>query len=174
MRSERGKYWNPYLAGAITGLVMVLSVLVTAKYFGASTSFVRTVGLIEQAISPEHVEQTAYFVKKAPKIDWQWVFVIGILFGSLIASLVSRTWKSQFVPDMWRNRFGGNAFKRALVAFIGGVIMIFGARFAGGCPSGHGLSGIMQLSPGSLISMICFFIGGIVVARLVYGKGVRS
>jgi uncharacterized membrane protein YedE/YeeE len=174
MRSGEGRYWNPYLAGAITGLVMVLSVVVSAKYFGASTSFVRTVGLIERVVSPEHVAQTAYFVKKAPKIDWQWMFLVGIFLGSLIASLISRTWKSQTVPDMWRGHLGRSIWLRAVVAFGGGAIMIFGARFAGGCPSGHGLSGIMQLAPSGLISTICFFIGGIIVAKLVYRKGVRS
>jgi uncharacterized protein len=50
----------------------------------------------------------------------------------------------------------------------GGAIMAFGARMAGGCTSGHGISGTLQLAVGSWISVICFFIGGIAVAMMMY------
>ena len=50
----------------------------------------------------------------------------------------------------------------------GGMIMAFGARLAGGCTSGHGISGTLQLSVGSWIAVICFFIGGIGVAMLLF------
>jgi uncharacterized protein len=50
------------------------------------------------------------------------------------------------------------------VGFGGGLLMAFGARLAGGCTSGHGISGTMQLNPGSWIAVICLFIGGIAVA----------
>ena len=85
---EAGKknYWSPYIAGACAGLVLVLSVWFTGKYFGASTSFVRSAGLIEKIFSAERVDQMAYFVAKTPKIEWQWMFVVGILIGALIAS----------------------------------------------------------------------------------------
>lgn len=125
-------YWSPYLAGAFAGLVLVLSVLITGKYFGASTSFVRSAGLIEQFFSAERVSQIEYFVKTTPKIDWQWMFVIGVLFGSFIASKSSGTFKLQAVPDMWQKRFGSNVALRGTVAFIGGTVAMFGARLADG------------------------------------------
>ena len=125
-------YWSPYIAGACAGLVLVLSVWFTGKYFGASTSFVRSAGLIEKIFSAERVEQMAYFVSKTPKIEWQWMFVVGILIGSLIASRASGTFKTQAVPDMWRERFGAAIPFRAIVAFAGGVVAMFGARLAGG------------------------------------------
>ena len=56
---------------------------------------------------------------------------------------------------------------RLLAAFVGGLLMAFGARLAGGCTSGHGISGTLQLSVGSWIAVICFFIGGIAVATAV-------
>ena len=132
--SQAGKknYWSPYVAGACAGLVLVLSVWFTGKYFGASTSFVRSAGLIEKIFSAERVEQMAYFVSKTPKIEWQWMFVVGILIGSLIASRASGTFKTQAVPDMWRERFGAAIPFRAIVAFAGGVVAMFGARLAGG------------------------------------------
>ena len=131
-QSEPKKYWSPYVAGACAGLVLVLSVWVTGKYFGASTSFVRSVGLIEKTFSAERVDRMAYFISETPKIEWQWMFVVGILIGSLIASRTSGTFKSQTVPDMWRERYGGGGAPRAAVAFIGGTVAMFGARLAGG------------------------------------------
>jgi len=87
MRQLRdGNYWSPYLAGAFAGLVLVLSVFMTGNYFGASTSFARSAGLIEQIFSAERVARIEYFTKTTPKIDWQWMFVIGILIGSFIAA----------------------------------------------------------------------------------------
>lgn len=125
-------YWSPYIAGAFAGLVLVLSVFITGKYFGASTSFVRSAGLIEQVISPEHVAQLEYFAKTTPKIDWQWMFVLGVLFGSIIAAKTSGTYRLQAVPDMWREKFGSNVGLRGIVAFIGGTVAMFGARLADG------------------------------------------
>lgn len=125
-------YWSPYLAGAFAGLVLVLSVWITGKYFGASTSFVRSAGLIEKIFSTERVAQIEYFAKTTPKIDWQWMFVIGILFGSLLAAKLSGTFKVQAVPDMWQEKFGSNVALRGIFAFIGGTVAMFGARLAGG------------------------------------------
>ena len=125
-------YWSPYIAGACAGLVLVLSVWFTGKYFGASTSFVRSAGLIEKIFSAERVGKMDYFVKTAPKIDWQWMFVFGILIGSFAASRLSGTFKLQSVPDMWRDRFGPGIAGRAIVAFLGGLVAMFGARLAGG------------------------------------------
>ncbi len=125
--------WSPYLAGGLAGLVGVFSVLIAGQYFGASTSFVRTAGLIEQLFGPERLAQMEYFVKVAPKIDWQWMFVVGILFGSFVAARTSGSFKLQMLPDMGAVRFGPNSIGlRAVVAFIGGVVAMFGARLADG------------------------------------------
>ena len=71
-------------------------------------------------------------VKVAPKIDWQFLFVIGIFFGSLIASTTSKSFRIQAVPSMWESRFGPSKLKRGIVAFVGGVFAMFGARLADG------------------------------------------
>ena len=131
-QAGKKNYWSPYIAGACAGLVLVLSVWFTGKYFGASTSFVRSAGLIEKIFSAERVSRMDYFVKTAPKIDWQWMFVLGILIGSLAASGLSGTFKLQAVPDMWRERFSSRITGRAIVAFLGGVAAMFGARLADG------------------------------------------
>ena len=132
MKGIDDKGWSPYLAGALAGIVMILSVWIAGKYFGASTTFVRSAGLIEKIFTAERVEKMDYFIQKVPKIEWQWMFVFGIFMGSLISSTTSRSFKWKAVPYMWEDRFGPGKMKRAIVAFIGGMVAMFGARLAGG------------------------------------------
>lgn len=169
MKEKEG--WNPYVTGALTGIVAVLSVLIAGKFFGASTSYVRSAGLIEKFFAPQRIAPMDYFIKYIPEIDWQFMFVIGVLLGSFIAAITSGNFRLQAVPDMWKARFGSSIARRAITAFVGGVIAIFGARLAGGCPSGHGLSGVMQLSVSGFIALISFFIAGAIVARSLYRGG---
>lgn len=170
------KPWSPYLAGALTGVLMVLSVVVAGKYFGASTSFARSAAIVEQTVAPEHLQQTEYLAKMANAEtgivlpDWQMLFVLGIAIGAFVAALASGTFRVDPVPPLWSSRFGSGAGFRAMAAFTGGAVALFGVRMAGGCPSGHGLSGLMQMSLSGFVALACFFIGGIVTARILYGR----
>ena len=171
---DRKFSWRPYIAGALLGVLAVISVYITNQqlgkphYLGASTTFVRSSGLIEEGIAPAHVENNAYYQSKKVKVDWQFMLVIGILIGSFISAISSRTFKKECIPPIWRENFGESRGRRALFAFIGGIIAMFGARMAGGCPSGHGLSGLMQLSVSGYLAMAGFFGAGIIVATLLY------
>jgi hypothetical protein len=173
MQTDGG--WNPYFAGILVGILAVVSVLVTTQllgkgnYLGASTTFVRAAGLMEQKVAPERVAQNEYFQAKKVRVDWQMMVVLGILIGAGVASMTDKSFKKEWVPPMWLERFGTSPWCRGLGAFVGGVILMFGARMAGGCPSGHGLSGLMQLSVSGFVAMGCFLLGGVVVARLIYG-----
>ena len=100
MKKKHDRGWNPYLAGALSGIVLILSVGLSGKYFGASTTFVRSAGMIEQAVNPERVAKMDYFVKETPTIDWQWMFVVGIFLGSVIASTTSGSFHWKALPDM--------------------------------------------------------------------------
>lgn len=124
--------WSPYVAGALLGVVSWFSVLTAGKYLGVSTTFVRTIGMIESVFTPERVASLPYFVKEKPIIDWQWMEVLGILIGAFIASKLSGDFKKVFIPPMWQPRFGLSRWKRWVVAFFGGVILMFGARMADG------------------------------------------
>jgi uncharacterized membrane protein YedE/YeeE len=174
IESNDKKYWSPYLAGALSGLVLILSVWISGKFYGTSTTFVKTAGMIEKIFNAERVAGMDYFVKEVPMVDWQWMFVIGIFIGSFIAAKISGTFAWQAFPEMWRKRFGSSIGKRAIVAFSGGLIGMLGARLADGCPSGHGLSGSVQLAVSGFIALICFFIGGALVARVLYKGGERQ
>ncbi|MEG6584857.1 YeeE/YedE thiosulfate transporter family protein [Dendrosporobacter sp. 1207_IL3150] len=172
MRETGG--WNPYIAGILSGFVSIGSVWFVGKYFGASTTFVRTTGMLEKLVAPERIASMPYFIKEVPIIDWQWMFVIGILIGSFIAAVSSGSFRLQAVPSMWKERFGAAIFPRATVAFIGGMIAMFGARLADGCPSGHGLSGVTQLAVSGFVALVCFFVGGLISANLLYKGGGKS
>lgn len=169
--------WNPYFAGALVGLLVVLSVIVSTKligkpkYIGASTTFVRVSGLIEQSIIPGHVAANEYFQSKKVKVDWQMMLVLGIALGAFVSSLTGRSFKLEDIPPIWKERFGNKTARRALGAFVGGFIILFGVRLAGGCPSGHGLSGTMQLALSGFIAMASFMIGGIITAHFLYKGG---
>lgn len=124
--------WSPYVAGALIGMVSWFAVLTAGKYLGVSTTFVRTAGMIEKIFAPERVTSMPYFREIKPIIDWQWMEVLGILIGAFIAARLSGEFKGRFVPPMWEKRFGPDRFKRWFVAFLGGIILMFGARMADG------------------------------------------
>ena len=168
--------WRPYIAGALTGLLAVASVWISTrvldkpKYLGASTTFVRAAGLAESCVIPNHVKDNAYYQSKSVKIEWQFMLVIGIGIGAFLAAAATRDLRIEQVPPIWRERFGNHAGRRAIAAFLGGAVALFGARLAGGCPSGHGMSGLMQFSVSGLLAMAGFFGAGVCVANLVYRK----
>jgi uncharacterized membrane protein YedE/YeeE len=173
MEKKGDKGWSPYLAGFLTGAVIILSAGIAKQYFGASTCFVRAAGFIERIFSAEHVVGSEYFNLIAPYVDWQVMMVLGILIGSFISSMTDGSFQIKAVPDMWAERFGPNPLKRDIFAFMGGIILMFGARLAGGCPSGYGLGALVQLAVSGLIVVGCFFAGGIFFANIIYRRGER-
>ncbi len=168
--------WSPYLAGALAGLLAIASAFATTHwvgktaFLGTSTTFVRAAGFLEKTVSPEHVAANAYFTKEKVLVDWQFMLVCGIFLGALVASLTGKSFKLESVPPTWQKRFGPSVTKRAAGALLGGICAMFGARLADGCPSGHGLSGMMQLSMSSFVALGMFFGAGVAVAALVYGR----
>lgn len=174
MGNEKSKGWSPYVAGVLTGLVIIASAWTAGNYFGASTCFVRISGFIEQLFSAERVALMDYFRIFGPKVDWQVMMVLGILIGSFLSSGTDGSFRVKAVPDMWASRFGASAVKRGVSAFIGGLILMFGARLAGGCPSGYGLGAMVQMAVSGLIVICCFFAGGIIFAHIIYRGGTRS
>ena len=171
--------WRPYLAGALLGVLAIASVLATThllgrtSFLGASTTFVRAAGLIERAFAPEHVAANEYFEQTGISFNWQFMLIIGIFIGALLSSLFDKSYKAESVPPIWDARFGKSVGKRAVAAVGGGIVAMIGARMGSGCPSGHGLSGLMQLSISGFVALALFFGTGILVANLVY-KGRSS
>jgi uncharacterized membrane protein YedE/YeeE len=146
-----------------------LTLLISKKFLGASTSYVKTSGMINSIFNKKKVDDNEYYKIKTPKIDWGWMLVFGIVVGSFISSNLSGSFQFVIIPKLWTDLISDSLFLRILVAMFGGMVMGFGARLAGGCTSGHGISGASQLSVISWVAAICFFIGGIISAGLIFG-----
>jgi uncharacterized protein len=160
--------WSPYLVGIAIGVLSWLTFLFSNKALGISTSYVRTFGMLEKVIRGKKVEQEPYFRRYAPKIDWQWMLVIGVFIGASLSARISGDFGWERVPTIWQERIGGGTLLRWLVALAGGIVMGIGARWAGGCTSGHGISGTLQLAVSSWLAAMCFFVGGIATAMLLF------
>ncbi|MDD3407253.1 MAG: YeeE/YedE thiosulfate transporter family protein [Methanomicrobium sp.] len=160
--------WSPYAAGAGIGVLSWLSFLLSNKPLGCSTTYFKTFGMLRMAVSKEGIDKNPYYQKYKPEIDWQWMLVLGIVIGAFISSYISGVFELTWVPESFAKKFGDNPLLRVLVALAGGILMGFGARFAGGCTSGHGISGTTQLSLSSIIAVIFMFAGGIAAAFLLY------
>ena len=161
--------WSPYLVGAGIGVLSWFTFLLSDKPLGCSTAYARTSGMIERFFRGSKVDDKEYYKKIVPAIEWQWMLVLGVFIGAFISSTLSGTFALEWVPTVFAAEFGYNPLLRVAVALIGGILMGIGARWAGGCTSGHGISGTLQLAVASWIAAICFFIGGIAVAILLYG-----
>jgi uncharacterized membrane protein YedE/YeeE len=164
--------WSPYLVGAGIGVLSWITFGLMDKALGTSTTFVRVVGLVESLFAPGHVESNAYFSKyiiDKPAVDWQMMLVIGLVFGALVSSALSKSRQVERVPDLWAWRFGPSKGLRSLGAIVGGILVLFGARMAGGCTSGHGISGGLQFAISSWIFFASFFAAGIATAFLMFG-----
>lgn len=169
--------WSPYVIGAGIGVLSWITFGVMHKALGVSTTFVRLAGLIGSLFARAHVEANGYYAKyiiKEPGIDWQMMLVIGLFFGALIASILGKSRIKETVPELWASRFGRGKGGRYLGAFIGGMLVLMGARLAGGCTSGHGISGGMQYAVSSWIFFATLLGAGLATAFALYGKEGRN
>lgn len=164
-----GPAWSPYLVGALIGVLTMLTLYFSNKPLGASTAYARMAGLIGKGLAPRHTESLKYYQDNKPAIDWEAMLVLGAVGGAFLAAWHGGELTGEWLPAMWVARFGEGSYALRLgTALIGGALMAFGARLAGGCTSGHGISGALQLSVGSWIALICFFAGGIATAMMLF------
>ena len=163
-----GGAWSSYLVGALIGILSMATFYFSNQPLGASTSFARISGLIGKLISKGHTESLKFFQETKPQIEWGVMLMIGIILGAFLAAYTGREITAQWIPPLWEERFGSSHVLRLGLAFIGGAVMAFGARLAGGCTSGHGISGTLQLSVGSWVALMCFFAGGAITANLMF------
>lgn len=164
-RQYPGPAWSPYLVGALLGVLSWLTFYFSDKPIGASSFYATVAGMLGKVFAPKHTAQLTYYKSNPPVVDWEFAFVLATVGGAFLAAWSGGELTGEWLPPMWEARFGaGSLGLRAAVATLGGALMAFGARLAGGCTSGHGISGTLQLSVGSWIAVICFFVGGMAVA----------
>ena len=168
--------WSPYAVGAGIGVLSWLSFLTAKKPIGITTAFENTAAGLGQRIAPRVSGANAYVAKadEVPRLDWEWMLAAGTLLGSLLSARSAGTAGGVHVPVRWQHRFGGSRIKRDLAAFVGGALMMFGARTAKGCTSGHTISGTMQLAASSWLFAPVMGTSAVIVARLLFGNGGRN
>jgi len=169
------KSWSPYLVGAGIGILSWFAFATADKHLAITLQYEHIAALIEKAVVPQAEQTNPYYAVraqegKAPVIGWYLMLVVGVFCGALLSSWLSHDHSGVAVPPLWRWRFGGSAMKRFAFAFLGGAVMVFGARLAGGCTSGHGISGTLQLAASSWVFIVLAFVVAIATAFLLYGK----
>jgi hypothetical protein len=162
--------WSPYLVGAGIGILSWVVFAVVDAPIGVTTALSGVAGAAATPIlGSDAVSANPYWAKYGPSWNYGTLFLVGVFAGSLAVALATRTFRVETVPPVWRARFGGSTGKRLLVAFLGGIPLMYGARLAGGCTSGHGISGGLQLALSSWIFLVVMFVTGIVTARVLFG-----
>ena len=160
--------WSPYLVGALIGVLSMATFYFSDKPLGVSTSYARLAGLVGNLFSKGHTETLKFYQDKKPKIEWEVMLMFGVILGAWIAAYSGGEISAAWLPEMWEQRFGSGLGLRLGIAFVGGVALAYGARLAGGCTSGHGISGALQLSVSSWIALGCFFVAAVVTSFLMY------
>jgi hypothetical protein len=123
--------------------------------------------MIERLFRGDRVLERPYYKQFPPVVDWEWMLVVGAILGSFASAALSGDLHPEWVPPRWAAAFGTEPLPRILTAFVGGVFMGFGARWAGGCTSGHGISGTLQLAASSWIAALSFYVGGVGTALIL-------
>lgn len=174
------KPWPWYVAGPLIGLTVPLLLLLGNKRFGISS----TLRQICAACIPANIDYLKYDWKKE---SWNLFFVGGVLLGGYLAgnlfgnpeqvavSISAAATLSNWgvvsfdgqMPESLFNFASLLTIKGFLLIIVGGFLVGFGTRYAGGCTSGHGIFGLSTLQWPSLIATALFFLGGIIVSNWV-------
>lgn len=167
----------PWWAGGVgIGLVLIIAVALVQP-IGVSTQYVVLDGVLLHGVFPATAEHSAYLSEAAEGWTlgtYEFGFVAGIPLGAFLAAWATGRFSTRAVPREWFRRFGGSPLRRLGWSFAGGVLLLFGARFGGGCTSGHMISGISQLAVSSLLFSAALFAGAVVTARWLYGEERRT
>ncbi|HEA29681.1 MAG TPA: YeeE/YedE family protein [Leeuwenhoekiella sp.] len=174
--------WPWYVSGPLIAFVMFL-LLFVGKQFGMSSN-------LRTACAAMGAGKAADFFKFDWKAErWNLMVVLGAVIGGFIASNYMSDNTVEINPEIsqqlaqdYHIESAGKAYlpseifatenlnqpSNILILLIGGLLVGFGARYAGGCTSGHAISGLSNLQLPSLIAVIGFFIGGLVMVHFIY------
>jgi len=172
--------WPWYIAGPLIGLTVPALLVLGNKRLGVSSSLRD----ICAACVPARIPFLHYNWKRE---SWNLFFVAGILIGGFVAGYVFADPRAvaiapatvQDLRGLGVDTTGGLlpaglfnwhallTVRGLLLTVVGGFLVGFGTRYAGGCTSGHGIMGLSTLQWPSLIAVICFFAGGIVCTYFI-------
>jgi uncharacterized protein len=169
MQNIHSRRWSPYAVGVGIGILSWFAFATAGQGLGITSPFEHTMALLGRALAPGSEALASYSRAEQPRIGWEWMLVIGVFLGSVLSSKLSGDRVRERIPSLWRERFGASPWKRGIAAFAGGALMMFGARLAKGCTSGHGITGTLQLAISSWIFIVLAFATGVVTALTLYG-----
>ena len=172
-QSGRGSSRSPYVVGAGIGILNTLAFLTAKRGLGVTTAFENTVALSGRKVAPDLLRVNSYLKARddVPKIDWETLLVAGLPIGSFLAARASGEPRSDDRSAPRMKSLGNNVGTSLAVSFLGGALMMFGARLAKGCTSGHGITGTSQLALSSLVFTPLMFATAGLVASALYGRG---
>jgi len=162
---EKPGYWN-WLPAAFAGVI----VFIFATYGppASSSGFVSTLKGLWSSIVPGYAQSHAHYHMIPGPGSWLFTFVLGMAMGGFIGGRTfSKTVRD--LPPVWRSRFGDSAARRYAATFLGGFLILFASRLAGGCTLGLFISGSTQLAWSGLYFGGLIFGFAMLTARLVYG-----
>lgn len=160
-KSKNNKWVFAGLALAVLNAVIILH-SVSYRPIGASTSYPFAID------SLLGITTNDYFSKIQNSGQWELIFLFGALVSGFLLSLVRKDFKFILIYENWKIHKGNSNIKRIIWAFIGGFLIIIGARMAGGCTSGHILSGGMQFALSSFVFAIFVFAGLLITGKIFY------
>ena len=163
VRSETSKLPPWALFGILFGLVGAASIVLWGP-IGVSGTYPRFIGAILRLADPAYASANPYLVKMGSLLKPETFLVVGLLIGGFIGARANR----EHAPACEMIHAGETTTaKRYRDAFIGGFLIVFGARIAGGCTSGHIISGMTQLSVSGFVFAAGVFATGILSAKML-------
>jgi uncharacterized membrane protein YedE/YeeE len=169
------KSWSPYVVGIGIGMLSWFAFFSADKHLAITLQYEHVAAMLQMVLTPEAVETNRYYAARAaeglqPTVGWYLMLLVGVFLGAWLSSWLSGDRQRISVPPLWRWRFGESRRRRFAAAFVGGALMVLGARIAGGCTSGHGISGSLQLAVQSWSFILLAFAAAIATAFLIFGR----
>jgi hypothetical protein len=161
-------YWK-WIPAAFALAGIIVFIFATFGPPASSSGFVTTLKGAIGSVSPAYVAAKEHYSMLPDTGSWLFAFVLGMAIGGFIAA---RTFpiKVRDIPEIWEKRFGKAKYKRYAATFLGGFIILFASRLAGGCTLGLFISGSTQLAVSGLYFGVLIFGFAMLTARMVYGS----
>jgi uncharacterized membrane protein YedE/YeeE len=146
-------------------LLLTFSIYGADRPIGASTYVPYFAGLLFD-LDPE---KYSYLKHIEASGAWEGILLLGALFGGFITSVfITKSFRFSLIPTGWKKYKNNSVLSRLIWSFVSGFFMIIGARLAGGCTSGHFMSGMSQMAISSMIFGGVVLVTVIVTGRLFY------
>ena len=170
MSTMHREAWSPYLVGAGIGVLSWFAFTSAKRPLGITTAFESTAVGLGQKVAPGASGANTFIAEadKPPRLDWEWTLAAGVVAGAMLSAMATGDTDRGTVPLRWARTFGPSPAVRQTGAFLGGALMMFGARMAKGCTSGHGISGNLQLSASSWVFTPVMATTAALVARALH------